>query len=92
MVKIIFDETHIHKTFQGILKIIYKIIRIVKGETIRIIETKLPNKSFSRIHRSYIVNLNKVNSNTNALVEIEKNAMQINRAYKENVLKKLAEI
>ena len=51
---------------------------------------KLPSLQFLRIHRSYIVNLKKIDSYTNEFIEIEKNAIAISRTYKENVLKKLA--
>jgi two-component system LytT family response regulator len=65
---------------------------ITTRETIGNIETKLPAKNFLRIHRSYIVNLKKMNSYTNEFVEIGKNAIPISRTYKENVLKKLTKI
>jgi DNA-binding LytR/AlgR family response regulator len=52
----------------------------------------LPQNKFLRVHRSFIVNLNKTDSYTKEFIEIGKNAIPISRTYKENVLKKLAEI
>ena len=62
---------------------------LVTRETISNLEMKLPSQQFLRIHRSYIVNLSKIDSYTNEFIEIEKNAIPISRTYKENVLKKL---
>jgi len=92
MVKIVFDEILYVESLSDYIKIYLQDKIIVTRETISNIETKLPNKSFLRIHRSYIINLNKADSYTNEFVEIKKNAIPMSRTYKENVLKKLAEI
>lgn len=92
MVKINFDEIFYIESLSDYIKIYVTDKIITTRETISNIETKLPAKNFLRIHRSYIVNLNKAASYTNEFVEIGKNAIPISRTYKENVLKKLTEI
>ena len=92
MIKINFDEIRYVESLSDYIKIHSADKTITTRETIGNIETKLPAKNFLRIHRSYIVNLNKMNSYTNEFVEIGKNAIPISRTYKENVLKKLTEI
>jgi DNA-binding LytR/AlgR family response regulator len=89
MVKIIFDEILYVESLSDYLKIHTKDTVLVTRETISNLEMKLPSQQFFRIHRSYIVNLNKTDSYTNEFVEIEKKAIPISRTYKENVLKKL---
>lgn len=89
MVKIIFDEILYIESLSDYLKIHTKDTVLVTRETISNLEMKLPSQQFFRIHRSYIVNLNKTDSYTNEFVEIEKKAIPISRTYKENVLKKL---
>jgi len=49
-------------------------------------------KNFIRIHRSYIVPLNKITSYANEFIEINKKALPISRSYKESVLQKLAQV
>jgi two-component system LytT family response regulator len=92
MIKINFDEIRYVESLSDYIKIHSADKTITTRETISNIETKLPAKNFLRIHRSYIVNLKKINSYTNEFVEIGKNAIPISRTYKENVLKKLTEI
>ena len=53
------------------------------------IEQKLPAGDFIRIHRSYIINLNKVDVFTSSYIEIGEYNFTIGRNYKENVLKRL---
>ena len=91
MVKVIFDEILYVESLSDYIKIYTKDKILVTRETISNLEVKLPSRQFLRIHRSYIINLNKTDSYTNELVEIEKNAIPISRTYKENVLKKLNE-
>ena len=92
MLKINFDEILYVESLSDYIKIHLVGAVVTTRETISNIETKLPVKNFLRIHRSYIVNLNKAALYTNEFVEIGKNAIPISRTYKENVLKKLSKI
>lgn len=66
MVKIIFDEILYIESLSDYLKIHTKDTVLVTRETISNLEMKLPSQQFFRIHRSYIVNLNKTDSYTRA--------------------------
>ena len=90
MVKIVFDEILYIESLSDYIKVHLLDKIIVTRETISNIETKLPNKNFLRIHRSFIINLNEADSYTNEFVEVKNNAIPISRSYKENVLKRLA--
>lgn len=53
----------------------YVIIKLLTGrvitlQTMKSLEDKLPTKSFKRIHRSYIVNLDKINAIVGNMVEV----------------------
>ena len=61
----------------------------VTRETISAIEAKLPSEKFMRIHRSFIIAIEKLESYTNEEVCICNNSIPISRSYKENVLKNL---
>lgn len=92
MVKVVFDEILYVESLSDYIKIYTNEHVLVTRETISNIEMKLPSQQFLRVHRSFIVNLNKTDSYTNEFVEIEKKAIPISRTYKENVLKKLTDI
>jgi len=62
-----------------------KVIR----ENISTLEIKLPNSKFLRIHRSYIVSLDKIDSYSNEEVIIQNKSLPISRTYKESVIQKL---
>ena len=59
---------------------------IVTRETISAIEAKLPKDEFIRIHRSYIISLNSINSFTNEQIIISGKSLPISRSYKKEVL------
>lgn len=60
---------------------------IITRETISNIEAKLDHTHFLRIHRSFIISINKITSYTKEFIEINKKALPISRTYKENVIK-----
>lgn len=61
----------------------------VTRETISSIETKLPQSKFLRIHRSFIIAIDKIESYSNEEVIIENKSIPISRTYKEQVIKTL---
>lgn len=62
---------------------------IITRETITSIEVKLPQSSFMRIHRSFIVAIPKIESFTNEFVELKGKVIPISRGYKKAVLERL---
>ena len=92
MVKINFDKILYIESLGDYLKIFLDKETVITRETMNNIDSKLPINKFIRIHRSYIVSLNKINSYTNEFIEINKKALPISRSYKESVLQKLAEV
>jgi DNA-binding LytR/AlgR family response regulator len=57
--------------------------------TISQMEIELPENKFLRIHRSFIVSLDKIDAFTASSIEIGKKELVIGRSYKQNVLKVL---
>lgn len=91
MVKVDFEDILYVESLSDYVKIITAEKTIITRETITNLEEKL-NKNFIRIHRSFIVPINKINSYTNEFIEINKKALPISRSYKESVLQKLAQV
>lgn len=61
----------------------------VTRETISSIEEKLPDSKFLRIHRSFIIAIERIESYSYEEVIIENKSIPVSRTYKENVLKVL---
>lgn len=92
MVKIDYNEILYIESLSDYVKIFTTEKMDITRETITSLEEKLSNKKFLRIHRSYIVSIDKITSYTNEFVEINNKALPISRSYKESVLQKLAEL
>jgi two-component system LytT family response regulator len=92
MVKINFAAVDYIESLADYLQIHLKNKTIITRETITSIEAKLPQRDFLRIHRSYIVSINKIESFTNEFVEISKKAIPISRSYKNDVKLRLESI
>jgi DNA-binding LytR/AlgR family response regulator len=63
--------------------------RYLTHSTLKKIESKLPSQSFLKIHRSYIVQLSKIEDIEDSNVIIAKNKIPISRSQREPLLRKL---
>jgi len=63
--------------------------KIITKEQIKAIEEKLLNSNFIRVHKSFIVSLEKITAFDSRSIEIGKKEIPIGRNYKNEVLKKL---
>lgn len=87
MLKIVFNEIIYIESYSDYIKIhIKNKTTIVTRETISSIEAKLPKNEFIRIHRSYIIALNCIDSFTNEQIIISGKSLPISRGYKKEVL------
>jgi DNA-binding LytR/AlgR family response regulator len=89
MVKINFSEILFIESLADYIKIHLEDKNVVTRETISSLEAKLPQSDFLRIHRSFIVAINSIESFTTELVEVGKKQIPISRSYKDIVLKRL---
>jgi len=92
MIKINFSEIIYLESLGDYLKIHLSDKVITTRETISNIEVKLSKNDFLRIHRSFIVSINKIISFTNEYVEVNKKAIPISRSYKKDVLRRLENV
>lgn len=86
MIKIDYNAIIYIESYSDYLKIHLDNNTIVTRETITAIEAKLPKHQFLRIHRSYIIAINSIQSFTNEHITINKQSLPISRTYKKNVL------
>lgn len=83
--KIPLNEILYIESLKDYIKVVTKTKNIVSKQAISSIEEALPKNNFVRIHRSYIVAINKIESFTNDTIEINKQELPISRMYRHEV-------
>ena len=76
------------ESLKDYIKVVTKDKTIVTKQSISSLEENL-SKNFIRIHRSFIVSVNKIESYTNELIQIGKYELPISRSYRHEVEKVL---
>jgi len=87
LVKIILSDILYIESARDYVKVFTKDKCLTTRQTISSIEAMLSGNEFIRIHRSYIVAINKIKSLTNELVEIGDTEIPIGKLYKNSFLK-----
>lgn len=87
--KILLDDILYIESLKDYIKVVTKNKIIVAKQSISSVEEALPRNNFVRIHRSFIVALNKIESFTYDTVEIAKQELPISRMYRHEVDKLL---
>lgn len=89
MVKVLLNEILYIESMKDYVKICASGNTIVTKQSISSVEAMLPEKQFTRAHRSFIVSVNKIKSFTHELIEIGDTEIPIGKLYRNNVLKLL---
>lgn len=87
LVKIILSEILYIESAKDYVKVFSKDKCYITRQTISSVEAMLSGNEFMRIHRSYIIAVDKIKSLTNELVEIGDTELPIGKFYKNNFLK-----
>lgn len=86
-VRIILDEIQYIESAKDYINIVTKDRMYTSRQTISSIEILLNKNEFIRIHRSFIVPMNKIKSYTHELVEINKKELPIGKFYLNHFIK-----
>lgn len=89
MVRVDFVDILYLESYSDYVKIHLASSVLVTRESISKLSAQLPKTAFLRIHRSYVVAVDKVTAYTNESVEIDKKILVLSRSYKEEVLERL---
>lgn len=89
MVRVDFTDILYLESYSDYVKIHLNGGVLVTRESISRLSAQLPKTGFLRIHRSYVVAMDKVTAFTNESVEVGKKVLVLSRSYKEEVLEKL---
>lgn len=88
-VKVLLEDILYIESIKNHVIIITKKEKITTLQSISQMEEKLPQQFFIRIHRSFIVNLDKIKQFSNAHILIKEKYLPIGRNYKNEVIKRL---
>lgn len=86
LIKLSYSEIYYVEAFADYVKIFLEDKKIVTLQTMKNMERKLPSETFSRVHRSYIVNRNHVQSFSGSKIEVNGVGIPIGKNYKEPFL------
>ncbi|HLP73136.1 MAG TPA: LytTR family DNA-binding domain-containing protein [Bacteroidales bacterium] len=87
--KLLYDDVSYFEGYGEYVKVITCNKTYVVRESLTDFEHKLPVESFLRIHKSYIVNLQKIKGFSTVHVMLKDNELPIGRIYRENAVKVL---
>lgn len=86
IVKIYFDDILFIEGLKEYVKIVCRDARFVTLESLKNLEDLLPTDNFIRVHKSYIIAKNKVQSLDGNLLEIDKYKIPISRSKREEII------
>ena len=89
MVKVMLQEILYVESMKDYVKVYTTTGVIITKQSITSVEAMLPDASFIRVHRSFIVSIGKIRSFTHELVEIDKMEIPIGKLYRHEVRKVL---
>jgi len=89
MIKVALSDVLYIESIKDYIKVVSASGTVITKQSISSIEETLPKDMFVRIHRSFIIALNKVKSYTNELVWVGKTELPISRMYRHEVEKLL---
>src|SRR3984957_2664740 len=89
MVKVFIHDILYIEGFSDYVKIITTSKTLITKQLISALEETLPKEIFIRIHRSFIISVNKINSYNADIIIIGKEELPIGRLFKQNVIRKL---
>jgi len=87
MVKVMLQDVLYIESMKDYVKIFTNSGMLITKQAISSVEEMLPEKSFARVHRSYIVAIDKIKTFTSELIEIGSTAIPIGKLYRNTVLK-----
>jgi DNA-binding LytR/AlgR family response regulator len=88
-IKVSLDDILFIESLKDYIKVVTITKNIITKQAISSIEDHLPKTNFIRIHRSFIVAINKIESFTSDIIQIAKHELPISRMYRHEVEKAL---
>lgn len=92
MVKVVLNEILYIESLKDYVKIYTTRVAVITKHSMAALEAMLPEALFMRVHRSFIVALDKIDSFTKEEIDIRQKFIPIGKLYRRQVLKHLKEV
>jgi DNA-binding LytR/AlgR family response regulator len=89
LVKVLYNDILYIEALKDFCKVHLTNRSLLASTHLKMMEEMLPTALFLRVHRSYIVALNKITALQGNMVEIEKQALPVGSTYKEELMQRL---
>ena len=89
MVKVMLHDILYIESMKDYIKVFTRNNTLITKQSISSVEEMLPEKDFVRVHRSFIVSLQKIRTFTHELIEIDSSEIPIGKIYRQGVMKLL---
>lgn len=89
LVKVMFEDILYVEALKDFSKVFLKDKSMLVSAHLKLMEDQLPSSRFLRIHRSYIVAIDKISALQGNVVEIGKTGIPIGTTYKEELMRRL---
>lgn len=86
MIQVPFDDIHYIQSLSNYVRIFREGKSIISYQKLSHLEKVLPTSKFMRIHRSYIVPINRIKAYTNSHIEIDDEELSIGGNYRDHVI------
>lgn len=92
MVKVNFNDILYLESNKDYVKVVTLCKTVITKQQLSFFESKLDTKNFLRIHRSFIVAIDKIDAYSHSSIDIGKSELPIGRSYKDSVFEVLSKI
>jgi DNA-binding LytR/AlgR family response regulator len=87
--KVLLNDILYIESLKDYIKVVTTTKTIITKQSISTLEEMLPKDAFTRIHRSYIVSLSKIESYASEVIEIAKQELPVSRMYRNELARML---
>jgi DNA-binding LytR/AlgR family response regulator len=88
-VNVAVEDVHNVEALGDYVTVVTKSKKFTLLSTMKQIEEKLPEQKFIRVHRSHIVNIDKIDTYDGSFVVVEKRLIPVGKSYKKSILSRL---
>lgn len=92
MEKLLFNDIRYIEADRNYCTVVTVAKKYVLSSTLKVLEEKLPHSIFIRVHRSYMVNISKLDVVTDKYIEIDRKVIPISKSHKEHLMGRIQTI
>jgi len=92
MIKLLLDDILYLEADRNYCRLVCHNIEHTLSSSLKVVADKLPSSKFVRVHRSYMVNISKLDIVADDHLEIKRKSIPLSKAYKEELMSRIRTI